>query len=369
MIVKNEAHVIKRCLESVRPLIDTWAIVDTGSTDGTQDIIREVYRDVPGNLYERSWKGFGKSRSEAIELARDSATYLLFIDADDEMEIDSNFTMPELTQDAYMVALHDGPIIHWRPALVSTRLPWRYVGVLHEYIECGREYDRATIKGFNILSLGGGARLKEQGQRAKYLQDAAILEEGLREEPDNARYVFYLAQSWRDAGEPEKSLEAYDRRAEMGGWAEEVFCSQLYAARLSERLGHDVSVVMDRYVRAYETRPVRAEAPGELARLCRLSGRWQTAYAFGKAAVNIPRPDDILFVEHGWYAWRALDEFSIAAYWTGRYEEAKEGCERLLRNKSLPAGERDRVAKNLDFSRMKLSARIPAAMKPVGVRR
>lgn len=39
MIVKNEAPVIRRCLDSVRPLITNWVIVDTGSTDGTQDIM------------------------------------------------------------------------------------------------------------------------------------------------------------------------------------------------------------------------------------------------------------------------------------------------------------------------------------------
>jgi glycosyltransferase involved in cell wall biosynthesis len=40
MIVKNEARVILRCLESVRPLADYFLIEDTGSTDDTQDIIR-----------------------------------------------------------------------------------------------------------------------------------------------------------------------------------------------------------------------------------------------------------------------------------------------------------------------------------------
>ena len=40
MIVKNEAHVILRCLASVKPWIDSWCIVDTGSSDGTQEIIQ-----------------------------------------------------------------------------------------------------------------------------------------------------------------------------------------------------------------------------------------------------------------------------------------------------------------------------------------
>jgi hypothetical protein len=58
MIVKNEARVIRRCLDSVMPLIDCWSIVDTGSTDGTQAIIREHMRFLPGSLHERPWKDF-----------------------------------------------------------------------------------------------------------------------------------------------------------------------------------------------------------------------------------------------------------------------------------------------------------------------
>ncbi|MGW0389427.1 tetratricopeptide repeat-containing glycosyltransferase [Streptomyces sp. NPDC003042] len=355
MIVRNEAPVIRRCLESVRPLIDTWVIVDTGSTDGTQSIIRECFSDLPGVLHERPWKGFDLSRSEAIDLARSSADYLLFIDADDLMQVQPGFRMPDLTADAYGVALHDGPIIHWRPALVATRLPWRYVGVLHEYIDCGAEYSRGLLEGANILTVGGGARLVEDGQRKKYLRDAEILQQGLIKEPDNSRYVFYLAQSWRDADEPEKSLAAYDRRAGMGGFAEEVFCSRLYAARTAADLNKPWAEVMDRFLRAHESRPSRAEALGELARRCRLGSRWPLAYLFARQAARIPFPDDdILFVEFDWYEWSALDELAVAAYWVGEYQESMDCCERLLEGGKLPDEHRDRVSANLEFARSKL---------------
>ncbi|MFJ8072796.1 glycosyltransferase [Streptomyces sp. NPDC096176] len=357
MIVKDEAPVIRRCLESVRPLIDTWVIVDTGSTDGTQDVIRDVFGDLPGALYERPWKGFDKSRSEAIELARDKADYLLFIDADDLMEVRPGFRMPKLTHDAYSVALHHGSMIHWRPALVSTRLPWRYVGVLHEYIDCGKPYKRGTLRGANILTLSGGARLKE-GQRAKYLRDAEILTQGLIDEPDNARYVFYLGQSWRDAGEPEKSIAAYDRRAAMGGWDQEVFCAHLNGARIAASIERPAAEVMDRYLRAHESRPSRAEALGGLARYCRVNGqRWPLAYMFAKQAARIPFPTDVLFVEADWYRWRALDELAIAAYWVGEYEESRICCERLLDRGQLPAEQRERVTGNLEFARRKLAVK------------
>ena len=50
MIVKHEAHVIRCSLDSLRPIIDTWCISATGSTDGTQDIIREHLQDIRGQL-------------------------------------------------------------------------------------------------------------------------------------------------------------------------------------------------------------------------------------------------------------------------------------------------------------------------------
>ncbi|WP_432186193.1 glycosyltransferase [Streptomyces sp. Tue6028] len=156
MIVKDEAHVIRRRLESVRPLIDTWVIVDTGSTDGTQDVIREVYGDLPGALYERPWKGFDGSRTEAVELARSRADYLLFMDADDVMEVESGFRPPELALDAYNITVREGSSVNRRSALVSTRLPWRYIGVLHEYLDCGTRCTLGTVEGACIRIVGGG---------------------------------------------------------------------------------------------------------------------------------------------------------------------------------------------------------------------
>ncbi|MFF3907685.1 glycosyltransferase [Streptomyces sp. NPDC001848] len=358
MIVKDEAPVIRRCLESVRPLIDTWVIVDTGSTDGTQDVIRDVFSDLPGALYERPWKGYDGSRTEAIELARGNADYLLFIDADDVMETEPGFRMPELTLDAYQVGIRIGHAIHWRPVMVSTRLPWRYVGVLHEYLDCGSRYSLGTLEGITMFNLDNGGRLRNEGVRAKYLRDVETLQQGLAKEPDNARYVFYLAQSLRAVGEFEKALEAYDRRVAMGGWYEEVFCSRLYAARLAEKFEHPQAEVVHRYLGAYETCPSRAEPLGELARMYRLNGeRWPLAYMFARHAARLPYPKGRMLVELPWYEWAVLDELAVSAYWVGQYEESKSCCESLLKSGKLPDEHRARVIENLELAQLKLGSR------------
>lgn len=44
MIVKNETHIIHECLDSIYKHIDYWVIVDTGSTDGTQELIKSFLK-------------------------------------------------------------------------------------------------------------------------------------------------------------------------------------------------------------------------------------------------------------------------------------------------------------------------------------
>jgi hypothetical protein len=350
MIVKNEAHVIERCLESVRPLIDHWVIVDTGSTDGTQELIRATLADLPGTLHERPWRDFGYNRNEALTLAADTADYLLFIDADDMLECEPGFDRSAMRAGAYEIEIRYSELVYRRVCLVATRLKWRWEGVVHEYLACDADYDRAVLPGVRMRILGGGAR-SQGSEFEKFARDAQLLEQALRDEPGNSRYQFYLAQSYRDSNQPELALAAYERRATMGGFAEEVFCSLLQAARLSRRLGRASAEVIDRYLRAHEARPTRAEALGELALYLRESGpRWTLAYLFAQRACALTQPDDVLFVEHAWYGWRSVDEFSIAAYWIGEHRQSRDACERLLASHELPAAQRERVTRNLEFA-------------------
>ena len=121
-----------------------------------------------------------------------------------------------------------------RTCLAATRLPWRYRGVLHEYLDCPVPHRIEWLEGPAVIASATGARSADPD---KYRKDALVLQEALKADPHNPRYVFYLAQSHRDAGQEEEALAAYLRRAAMGGWEEEVFFSFYQAAQLMDRLG------------------------------------------------------------------------------------------------------------------------------------
>jgi hypothetical protein len=69
MIVKNGSEPLKNTLLAIKDYIDHWTILDTGSTDGSQDCIRGILRDIPGNLYEEPFVDFKVSRNRCLELA------------------------------------------------------------------------------------------------------------------------------------------------------------------------------------------------------------------------------------------------------------------------------------------------------------
>ncbi len=346
MIVKNEAPVITRCLASVRPFIDHWVIVDTGSTDGTQDLVRDFLQGVPGSLHERPWKNFAHNRNEALELARPQADYVLFIDADEQLRVPGGFAWPALSADGYMFTCCMGDCEYLRNAMVAARVPWRWEGVLHEFLAAPGHAPWQPLPGPVIDVSHDGARARDP---QTYLRDIAVLEQALRDEPGNTRYAFYLAQSLRDAGRLDESREAYRRRAAMGGWDEECWFAVFQVAVLTERMQAPPHEVRDAYLAAYAQRPARAEPLCELARYHRLRSEFALAHLYAQQAARMPRPADILFVDAGVYAWRSLDELAVSAFYVQSFEQGREALQKLLQERRFPPSEAARIEANRPF--------------------
>ena len=357
MIVKNEKDVIERCLNSVKPIIDYWVIVDTGSTDGTQEIIKEYMKDIPGELYERPWKNFSHNRNEALEFAKTKADYVLIMDADDILKFDPSFVLPELTYDAYRFQIRHNGTTFYRYQLINMSRPWKWEGVLHEYLFCPHTITSTTMDGVTYVRTEEGARSKDP---AKYKKDVAVFEEALKEDPCNSRYVFYLAQSYRDAEEPEKAIEWYSKRVEMGGWEEEVFYSMYQIARMEEQLKKPIESVIASYYRAHRFRPHRPEPIYHLASIFRSQKQYALAYSIIRSRGFIPQPakPDVLFVESWMDHYGFLIELSISSFHVGRYQESLDACDALLAIEDLPSGWRKQTQINREYATKKLGSEV-----------
>lgn len=351
MIVKNETHIIKECFDSLYDQIDYWVIVDTGSTDGTQELIKNYFAEkgIPGELHERPWVSFGHNRTEALQLCDGKADYIFMIDADDYVEgkLPKNQLMGH---DGYAVLMGRGDFSWWRTQIFKTNMGWKYFGVLHEYpsLDGDRQPKIERIFGeYRVVARTLGARNVNIDPREKYRKDAEILEKALIDEPNNIRYQFYLAQSYFDSHQWEKAEEAYVKRVGMGGWPEEIYYS-IYRIGICRAMQNKNWVeIQQAFLDAFNARPNRAEPLYQIARIYRLNGKPALGYIFAKMASEIPYPkDDILFIDNDVYRYGILDEIGSTAFYAGKVEIGYNACKALLDRRLIPEQEISRVQNN-----------------------
>jgi glycosyltransferase involved in cell wall biosynthesis len=358
MIVRDEADVIERCLESVKPLIDYWVIFDTGSKDDTKEKIRACMKGIPGELHERPWVDFAHNRNEALEGARGKGDYLLFIDADEVFEYEKEFSLPELDRQCYTMTLRQvGAADCRRVALVDMSLDWKWEGVLHEVVHCNQAKTYGHLENvINLCNTATGARSK-LSPREKYLKDAAVLEKGLIDEPENARYMYYLGISYSAAGEHEKASEAFAKRAKMPSMDIQETYHAMFNQALSLEKSERLAEAADVYFQAHSFRPIRAEPLFQASAIYRRMGKPLLGYLLAKHALTIPYPEGESCVDYLAYDHRLLIELANCSLLCGFFSEGLEACDKLLANPQLPEEYRASVLSNRSYALQQLQGR------------
>lgn len=354
MIVKNERDCIVRCLESVAPIIDYWVICDTGSTDGTQELIKTFMSEkkIPGELHERPWVNFSHNRNEALTLGKKKADYLLFIDADEYLVYDEGFCLPELDKDYYYFTL-TMPGLSWQKiSLVTTSYDWKWEGVLHEVIAPLSSHTFATVQKVKNVYTVDGARAKDP---KKYEKDAEVLVQALKDDPTNSRYLFYLARCYGIMGNQELAQKTYKKRLEHAAENDlEAYYSALQLAHILEEQKSPSSEVIETYKKAAHFSPSRAEPYYYLACYYKRLGDYARAYQVASLGCSMPLPKDNFFIEEWIYDYGLLMELSVASYWAGKYKESQEASLTLLKKATLPEEYRISAETNLGFANAKL---------------
>ena len=359
MIVKNESHIILECLNSVYKYIDYWVICDTGSTDNTKEIITNFFKEkgIPGEIHDHEWKDFGHNRSLAFKAAEGKADYAWVIDADDYLE--GELILPQTTEvDSYALRIKRGSFFWWRNQVFKLDSKWEYKGVLHEYAACEKQ-NAKIIKldgNYNICARTmGGARNVGISPVEKYSRDAEVLEKAMLEDPTNTRHQFYLAQSYFDSQQWDKSDEAYRKRVEMGGWEEEVFYSLYRIAMIAAITNKTFGEIKEKFLMAWNYRPIRAEPLYQIAKMYRMVNQPRLAYLYSSMAKTMPYPKfDILFIDEDIYRWQCDDEIASTAFFLHKFDEGISACESLLKNPSFPDTERPRMEANLNQYKVKM---------------
>lgn len=258
MIVKNEGKIISRALNAVLSIIDTYCICDTGSTDDTIEIIQTFFNqhNIPGKIVQEPFKNFEHNRNYAMDCCAGMADYLLLIDADMCPSINKFDKQDLWSYDACFILQGSENFYYQNIRIVKNINTIRYIGSTHEYISL---YDGALIKHIGkddmfILDYGDGGCKQD-----KYTRDVMLLTETLRTNPNHERSLFYLANTYRDMSNFEQAIVYYQKRCDVGGWAEEIWSSKYQIGNCYSILGKESDAVFY-WLNAYNHIPERVES-------------------------------------------------------------------------------------------------------------
>lgn len=352
MIVKNEAHVI---LETLNNLIsnvtfDYWVISDTGSTDNTKEIIQHFFKEknIPGELVEHEWRDFGYNRTKALECAFNKTDYLFVFDADDS--IVGKLVIPKkLLNDRYDFKFGSG-FTYLRPLLVNNRIKWKYIGVLHEYLSSEFVKTYSILNGDYFIHSGKtGDRNKDPD---KYQKDAIIIKNAFEKEEDyglKTRYAFYCAQSYRDAGNIEETLQWYLKCVEMNGWAQEKFFSCIMIGNIYKEK-NDMNNAYKFWLKTIEYDNERMDGVIIASNNMVISGNFIMCNLLYNKYKNYKKNlKEKLFLYDYLYNGQFEFDNSIAAFYCNDLDGGYECCKKILNEKKLNYGQLIASLNNLLF--------------------
>jgi glycosyltransferase involved in cell wall biosynthesis/predicted GH43/DUF377 family glycosyl hydrolase len=331
-IVKNEAAIIERCVNSLLPHIDGAVVVDTGSTDNTVDLLQEMFvrAGKPLEIHQAPFVNFEQARNEALKRARESQhiewDYLLLADADMELKVDKTPWLNGEKGLSYDIRQRGGSLGYYNRRLVSRAATGWYVGCTHEYLDVPTA---GAIDAVEFIDHADGANRPDKLQR-----DVALLEKALATETRAGliqRYHFYLAGSYYDLGEFGHAAEHYRRRVALGGFEEEAWYAQFRYALCLRRL-RDTSGFVEQMLVAYQRRPHRGESLYELANFFREHGENAISLLYSIPGMALPLPkQELLFVNEWVYKYGFKEEFAICAYYSPAHrKQGGKVCDDLV---------------------------------------
>jgi len=209
MIVKNSGSILRSCLEENKKFVDYWTILDTGSTDNTREIIKELLQDVKGKLYEEEFIDFATTRNRSLELSSKTCKYTIILD--DSYIINGGNKLRKLLKNSKSKCfsikignLKDNYLQndYFSNRIIKTSENLQYIYKVHEYINIDKK--NVHIIDDPDIFINDIETMEHKNRTVnRYNKDIELLLSDLKEKPNDYHLLYYLGKTYYN-------LENYD---------------------------------------------------------------------------------------------------------------------------------------------------------------
>jgi glycosyltransferase involved in cell wall biosynthesis len=290
MIVKDEENTLQRCLNSVQALTDEIIIVDTGSTDRTEEIAAHF----TDKIYEFPWTSdFSAARNFSYEKA--TMDYILWLDADDIVLPQDSVKFQALKRglssdvDAVMMQYHtafdnQGNVLfsYPRERLVKRVRGYRWSEPVHEFLEISGTVIRSDICITHAKPTQNKSSDRNLEIYRHWLTGGNVL---------SPRGMYYLARELGDHGKLEEAASLFQKFLNsQKGWVEDniTACGEL--AKCYQQKGDDSSVLPALF-RSFSYDTPRAEICCQIGYYFKLHEDYRQAAFWFNLCLNLKKPE------------------------------------------------------------------------------
>jgi tetratricopeptide (TPR) repeat protein len=296
MIVKNAGPEFEKVLEANKPNFDKWCILDTGSTDGTQDVIRRVLADKKGHLYEEPFVNFRDSRNKCLELAGTSCKFLMMLDDTYIVQGDLRSFLDEVRSDqfsdSFSLMIKSGDSEYYSNRILKSLKGLRYKYTIHEVIPSENNVNVTVPTNRAILFDERSDYMEDRTTKRKQF-DLELLFKEYQDDPNDPRSLYYIAQTYGCIGDEvnkAKYLELRVNHPNEGYSQEKVDACFELARCYNFKLDRDWSLCEKWYQKAYELDPERPDSLYFLGIHWYLQKNYARAHQYFKKGFEIGYP-------------------------------------------------------------------------------
>jgi tetratricopeptide (TPR) repeat protein len=296
MIIKNGGDSLADVLRENMRSFDEYTILDTGSTDNTVEILKEVLKNKKGRVYEEPFINFRDSRNRCLDLAGDSCKFTIMLD--DTYIIKENLrrflqtVRGDQFADSFSLYIKSDDVEYGSNRIIKTATHLRYIYKIHEVITPKNNNNVIVPKECaHIFDYRSDYMEDRTMTRKQY--DLKILYEMIDDDPNDSRAYYYLGQTYNLLKEHEKAFENFIKRIEHHdeGFIQEKIDACFEAARLSNfSLNKPWSETEALYKRAFEMDKSRPDSLYFLGIHFYLEQEYSTAYDYFKLAYTLGYP-------------------------------------------------------------------------------
>lgn len=338
IMVKNAGPLFEKVLVENLPIIDRWTILDTGSTDGTQDIIRKVLKNKKGQLFEEPFINFRDSRNRCLDLAGKACKYNLMLDdtyvVRNDLRKFLNIIRGDQFASSYSLLIVSDDSEYYSNRITMSDRNHRYIYTIHEVIQFEENKENVVIPkdAAYIHDYRADYMEKRTMDRKKY--DLKLLYDMIEEDPTNPRHYYYLAQTYNLLEDYENAAIWFRTRAEttLKGHDQEVFDSWFELGRLYNfKMNKPWEECKKCYEESIRVEPTRPEGHYFIGIHYYLEGNKKTAYEWFQKAFALGYPIHAQFSLKPTLSYHFLPKFlAELCYDFNNPELGIQACERFL---------------------------------------